>query len=60
MSVERGQEFRLETSRNGGSKGDTEGFEPLPEFGTSLPLSSTAATLGQAIRACLERCIPSD
>ena len=60
VSVERGQEFRLEPSRNGGSKGDSKGFEPLPEFGTSLPLSSTAAALGQAIRACFERCVASD
>jgi hypothetical protein len=56
VSVERGQAFRLEPSRNGGSRGDTKGFEPLPELSMSLPLSSTAAALGQAIRDCLERC----
>jgi hypothetical protein len=56
VGVERGQAFRLEPSRNGGSKGDTKGFEPLPELSMSLPLSSTAAALGQAIRNCLERC----
>ena len=60
LSVERGQAFRLEPSRNGGSKGSTKGFEPLPELSTSLPLSSTAAALGQAIRACFERCVASD
>ena len=56
VCVERGQAFRLEPSRNGGSKGDTKGFEPLPELSMSLPLSSTAAALGQAIRDCLECC----
>ena len=56
IRVERGQAFRLEPSRNGGSKGDTKGFEPLPELSMSLPLSSTAAALDQAIRDCLERC----
>ena len=56
VSIERGQVFRLEPSCNGGSKGDTKGFEPLPELSMSLPLSSTAAALGQAIRECLERC----
>jgi hypothetical protein len=56
VSVERGQAFRLEPSRNGGSEGDTKGFEPLPDLSMSLPLSSTATEIGQAIRACLERC----
>jgi hypothetical protein len=56
VSVERGQAFRLEPSRNGGSKGDTKGFEPLPDLSMSLPLGSTATEIGQAIRACLERC----
>jgi hypothetical protein len=50
------QGFRIEPSRNGGAKGDTKGFEPLPEFGISLPLTASAATLGAAIRACFERC----
>ena len=56
VRVERGQVRRLEPSRNGGSKGDAKGFEPLPELSMSLPLSSTAAALGQAIRDCLECC----
>ena len=56
-SVERvGQAVRLEPSRNGGAKGDAKGFEPLPELSESLPPSATAATIGHAIRTCLERC----
>jgi hypothetical protein len=57
LTVERaGPSFRLEPSRNGGSKGDTKGFEPLPELSTSLPLSASAVALGHAILACLEQC----
>jgi hypothetical protein len=57
LSIERGaQGFRIEPSRNGGAKGDAKGFEPLPELSVSLPLTSSAETLGAAIRACFERC----
>jgi hypothetical protein len=50
------QGFRIEPSRNGGTKGDAKGFAPLPELGMSLPPTSNAEALGAAIRACLERC----
>jgi hypothetical protein len=57
LSAEReAQGFRIEPSRNGGTKGESKGFEPLPELGISLPLTSSADALGVAIRACLERC----
>ena len=57
LSAERGaQGFRIEPSRNGGTKGDLKGFEPLPELSLSLPLTSSAETLGAAIRACFEKC----
>jgi hypothetical protein len=57
LSAEReAQGFRIEPSRNGGASGDAKGFAPLPELGMSLPLTSSAETLGAAIRACFERC----
>ena len=57
LSVEREtQGFRIEPSRNGGTKGDSKGFEPLPELSLSLPLTSSADTLGTAIHACFESC----
>jgi hypothetical protein len=49
--------FRIEPSRNGGSKGDAKGFVPMPELAMSLPLESGAEVLGQATRASLKRCI---
>jgi hypothetical protein len=50
------QALRIEPSRNGGTKGESKGFEPLPKLSTSLPLTSTAEKLGSAIRAALEMC----
>jgi hypothetical protein len=57
LSAEReAQKLRIEPSRNGGTKRDAKGFEPLPELSISLPLNSSAETIGAAIRACFERC----
>jgi hypothetical protein len=56
MAQREAQGVRLEPSRNGGTKGDAKGFAPLPEFSMSLPLTSSARTLGTAVRACFERC----
>jgi hypothetical protein len=57
VSVEReGEALRLEPSRNGASKGNAKGFHPLPDLATSVPASATAAVIGQAVRASLEKC----
>jgi hypothetical protein len=57
LNAERGdQGFRIEPSRNGGTKGDAKGFEPLPELSIFLPPTSSAKTLGTAIQACFESC----
>lgn len=57
VSVDRaGDSLRIEPSRNGGTRGDTKGFAPLPELSTSLPLNSSVEAIGTAVRASLERC----
>jgi hypothetical protein len=57
LMVEReGKTLRIEPSRNGGTKGDTKGFEPLPQLAISLDAGAAPEALGAAIRAALERC----
>ena len=57
LSVERGAEsFRIEPSRNGGTKGDTKGFEPLPERSILVASDASAEKLGAAVRTGFERC----
>lgn len=57
VMVERaGKLIRIEPSRNGGTTGDSKGFEPLPELAASLPASASPDAVGAAIRAVLEKC----
>jgi len=57
LSIERTKKsFRIEPSRNGGSKGDAKGFHPLPELSTFLDCDSDATIIGRAVRACFGRC----
>ena len=55
VSVERkGSRFLIEPSRNGGTKGDAKGFEPLPSHTIALGSDASADDLGNAIRKGLE------
>jgi hypothetical protein len=57
LMVERdARALRIEPSRNGGTKGDSKGFEPLPALAISLAPASKAETIGAAIRAAFEKC----
>jgi hypothetical protein len=46
--------FVIEPSRNGGTKGDAKGFEPLPSRAIALGSDASAEDLGNAIRQGLE------
>jgi hypothetical protein len=55
VSVERNDDgFLIEPSRNGGTKGDAKGFEPLPSHAIALDSDGSAEELGNAIRKGLE------
>jgi hypothetical protein len=55
VSVERRRDgFLIEPSRNGGTKGDVKGFEPLPGHAIALGSESSVDDLGNAIRTGLE------
>jgi hypothetical protein len=57
VRVERTQAgFLIEPSRNGGTKGDAKGFEPLPDHAIALDSGASAADLGEAIRRGLGSC----
>jgi hypothetical protein len=48
------RQLLVEPSRNGGTKGDTKGFEALPAFTAALAASLPAADLGNAIHQALQ------
>jgi|SRR3954470_13456944 hypothetical protein len=48
--------IQITPTRNGGAVGDSKGFDSLPEFKTSRPLNTDAASLGEAIRSSFTRC----
>ena len=48
--------LRIEPSRNGGARGYSKGFVPLPDLAASVPVTSTPEEIGMEIRACFERC----
>ncbi len=55
VRVERTQAgFLIEPSRNGGTKGDAKGFEPLPDHAIAVDPGASAADLGEAIRKGLD------
>ena len=47
--------FQVESTRNGGAKGEDKGFAPLPDS-IALPLAATPEQLGAAIRVGLAKC----
>lgn len=57
VTVERGSDaFRIEPSHNGGSTGDSKGFQGLPNLSSSAPLDLSATELAAEIRRCLGKC----
>ena len=46
--------FLIEPSRNGGTKGDAKGFEPLPDRAIALDAGASADDLGKAVRKALD------
>jgi hypothetical protein len=57
VHVERERDsFRIEPTRNGGTRGDSKGFTPLPERSSSIPQSSSPEGLGAAVRAGFQSC----
>ena len=46
--------FLIEPSRNGGTKGDAKGFEPLPDRVIALNAGASADDLGKAVRMALD------
>jgi hypothetical protein len=55
VSVERKRGgFLIEPSRNGGTKGDAKGFEPLPSHAIALNSDSSVDDVGNAIRKGME------
>jgi len=57
VRVERTQGgFLIEPSRNGGTKGDAKGFEPLTDRAIALDAGASTDDLGKAIRKGLDSC----
>jgi hypothetical protein len=48
--------FLIEPSRNGGTKGDAKGFEPLPDRAIALDAGASTDDLGKAVRKGLDSC----
>jgi hypothetical protein len=48
--------FMIEPSRNGGTKGDAKGFEPLPAHAIALDSGASTDDLGKAVRMGLDSC----
>jgi hypothetical protein len=48
--------FLIEPSRNGGTKGATKGFQPLPAHAIALDAGASTGDLGKAVREGLDLC----
>jgi hypothetical protein len=56
VEVERGECFRFEPTRNGGSSGDQRGFARISGVQVSIPLHSPPIAVGEALLNALEEC----
>lgn len=56
VEVERGEHFRLEPTRKGGSSGDARGLARLEDGQVSLSLHSSPQTIGEAFLNVFEEC----
>jgi hypothetical protein len=52
----RGIEIVVEPTHNGGTRGESRGYDPLPEYAIKVDPHCSAADLGVAVRSAFERC----